>query len=496
MLHRRRLIGLLVTLLMLVVAAACGQKPGVAERFPVGIGGVGGSLQVDPETGNVINTETGEIIDPETGEVIGTVDEGGTGSDFSSGSGTGSGGTTGSDAGDGGTGGGSGGGTTTGGDEPTGGSADGVTNDVIKIGIHAPLSGAVPVPSDSVEKGKDLYYRWMADHNQSLFGRRVEVVLKNDQYNPSTAVAVCKEMVEKDKVFMLSGAAGTDQIKACAQYAESVGVPYVGAGVTEIGLSAFRTYFASTMTYPGQGPLLADFMANKLGAKGEKNGMLFFDTASFNDAHDAFKSAAASTGIPIDYDRRVSKNAGAQDARQVVQEMKLAGIENVYVLTSPVFLIQVWKQANAQVYDPQWVGVGISMTFDTVLTASCPDGPAADGAQFFSPFPAWSEVNKYDPEFTEAVNQFHPEKRGGDDFMILAWSGSKTIWEMLKLPGENLTRERFIYFVERARGLKNGMGPTLNFAPDDHFGADEVHLDRATCSDRRWHTIEDFISDF
>ncbi len=490
---RKRLVWITVGLLLLLVAAACGQKPGVADSaagFNLSAGAeLPEGFEVD-ESGNIINTETGEIIDPETGEVIGTSPEfdsaGGpsSGDDPSDPSG-GSGPSGGSDPND-----------PSGGSEPGGGSADGVTNEVIKIGIHAPLTGAAPVPSDSVEKGKDLYFRWMVDKNQSLFGRRVEVILKNDQYNPSSAVAVCKEMVEQDKVFMLSGAAGTDQIRACAQYAASVGVPYVGAGVTEQVLDSLPNYFATTMTYPEQGPLLVDYLTTKLGAKGEKNGVVMSDTASFNDAHDAFIAAADDAGMPIDYDRRVSKNADTQQAASIVQDLSLNQIENVYVLHSPFFFLNMLTHANNQGYAPQWVGVGISMTFDTVTIGSCPNGNSLDGARFFSPFPAWIDRNKFDPDFAKAVEQFHPEERGGDDFMLLSWQGSKAIWDMLKLPGENLTRERFIYYLERARGLKSNLGPTLNFSPDDHFGADQVHVSEARCSDRRWHTIEDFVSDF
>ncbi len=80
--------------------------------------------------------------------------------------------------------------------------------------------------------------------------------------------------------------------------------------------------------------------------------------------------------------------------------------------------------------------------------------------------------------------------------MWLAWSSGKILWEMLELPGKSLNRERFLYFLERARGLKNGIGPTLNYSPDNHFGATQVHVSEASCGDRRWHTIEDFASDF
>jgi ABC-type branched-subunit amino acid transport system substrate-binding protein len=509
--ERNRVSAVAALLAMLILAAACGQKPGVANKIEGVASGAIGGLSL-PEGSTV--DEEGNIIDAE-GNVIGNVEEGITDPALASGGAGGSGGGVSTSTGTSGggssssTGSGSGGGSGTGSGGsggPPGGAvrgrsnATGVSANKITYGIHAPLSGAAPVPSDSVQKGKDLYFRWLARNNKSIGGRNVEVVLKNDQYNPSTAVAVCKEMVQQDKVFLLSGAAGTDQIAACARYSESVGVPYISAGVTEQQVNTFRTYFATSMTYPDQAPLLVDLMTSKLGAKREKNAMLFFNTASFADAANAFKAAAARAGMRIHIDKRVSKNAGTAEARQAVQEFTLAGINNVYVLTSPVFWINVLKQANTQAFRPQWVGVGISMTFDTVVTAACPDGSSIDKAKFFSPFPAWVDSNKFDPNFQKAVRALNDEECGsagcGDDFMWLSWLGSRTIADMFLKTGRNLTRGGFVEAVESMRGYRNGIGPELNFSSNSHFGARQVHVNEARCSDRRWHTLYPFRSSF
>jgi hypothetical protein len=187
--------------------------------------------------------------------------------------------------------------------------------------------------------------------------------------------------------------------------------------------------------------------------------------------------------------------------------MKAAGIENVYVLTSPVWFLQVLDSAQKQLYSPQWVGVGITMTFDTVAAVGCRDGTLSQ-AKFFAPFPAWIDSNKFDPDFQKAVREFYGSSECpanqpgcGDDFMLLGWQGNITAAGLLALPGRNLTRERFVYYAERARGIKNPTGPTLNFAPDDRFGANQVHVNEAQCSgykagDNRWHTIQSFVSDF
>ncbi|HMC80193.1 MAG TPA: ABC transporter substrate-binding protein, partial [Acidimicrobiia bacterium] len=115
---------------------------------------------------------------------------------------------------------------------PAGADRTGVTDTKIRIGIHAPITGAAPFPQNAFDKGKDVYWKFLADHG-GLLGRNVQIIFKDDQFNPAHAVQVCREMVEQDKVFMLFGVTGSDQVTACARYANSVGVPYLSGGVNE-----------------------------------------------------------------------------------------------------------------------------------------------------------------------------------------------------------------------------------------------------------------------
>ena len=456
----------------LIALGACGQKPGVAEQFAGGVLPPGASVN-----------EHGQIID-EQGNVIGTTGDSGSSDLGGSGSattgGTSSSETTSADS--------SASGDSTNRGSAGAGSTVGVTNDTIKIGAHAPLTGAAPVPSESATRGSKLLWEWMKRNKQTIHGRSVEATLKNDNYNPSQAVAVCKEMVEEEEVFLLSGLAGADQIQACARYAASVGVPYLSAGVTEVGVSDLPNYFTTWMTYNDQGPLLAEMMVKRLGARGEKNGMIMYDTPTFQDGHDGFVTALKKRGGALDYDRRVSKNAGQTDAQAVVQEMKALEIENVYAMVAPVWFLQVLKAADTQNYHPQWVGIGLFMTIDTVARAGCPN---IDGSLFFSPFPAWVDRNKYDPEYDKAMEAVYGGQ--GDDFVWLGWSVAKQVRILLENASQNLTREGFIAKTETVRNMRTPAMPVLNYSPEDHFGAEQMHLSEARCSDSRWHTIDSFV---
>lgn len=491
-----RLIAL--ALLALVFAAACGQKPGVLPDNLEAI--ASGDYEVDEE---------GNIIDPETGEIIATAEEaggllGGDPSASGGGGGFATGGESNTTGGGGdGPGGDAGGPTGTnpgddsgndpGGSGPapqndqpgSGGDTTGVTDDLIKIGGHAPVTGAAPVPASSFAKSARIYWDYIG---KGINGRAVEAYFENDNFNPSTAVTKCRELVEDKKVFLLVGIAGADQIYACARYAEGMGVPYLSGGVMQEGVDQYRTYSALWMSYAQQAPLLVDMMTSTLGAKGEKNGMIRFNTPGFDDGQAAFQAAMSKAGANVDYDRAVPKTAGQTDAQQVATDLVTQQIKNVYVLTSPTFFIQLAAQTSQQNYYPQWVGVGLTMTIDTVANAACRNRGSIDKAKFFAPVPAYANADQFDPNFRKAG--------GNDDIQFMGWGIAKAIGELLKAPGRNLTRERFLYYTDRTRGLKTGVLPEISFASGTNFGGTSMHLNQANCSTNRWETIKPFAKSF
>jgi len=481
-----------LALLVVLVVSACGQKPNVLPEFQEAL--ANGEVMYDSE-GNLVDSE---------GNIVATADEvaaAGLGGDPSGGLGdpSTSGGPTsaapnGDDPGD--------NPDDAPGDTPPGeqppddqqpqpkdpgngpGTTTGIEGDTIKIGGHAPVTGAAPVPASSFAKAARIYW----DHiGNGINGRKVEAYFENDNFNPSTAVSKCRELVEDRKVFLLIGIAGADQIYNCARYAESMGVPYISGGVMEAGVSTFSTYKAIWMSYADQSELLVDMMVSTLGAKGETNGMIRFNTPGFTDAHDAFLSAMSKAGASVDYDRAVPKTAGQTDAQSVATDLISRQIKNVYVLTSPTFFIQLAAQTSQQNYFPQWVGVGLTMTLDTVANAACRNRASIDNAKFFSPTPAYANADQFDRAFRQAG--------GTDDIQFMGWGIAKVVGELLKKPGKALSRESFLYHASRTQGLKTGVLPEVSFN-NSNFGGTAMHLNEANCSTNRWETIKPFADSF
>ena len=379
---------------------------------------------------------------------------------------------------------------------PPAGGAPGVSKRRIKIGLHGPVTGAVPLPNDSAAQAARVFWRWLRLKDRTINGRHVRVVLRNDQTNPSQAVAVCKEMVERERVFALASlpAGFPYQAEACARYAESVGVPYISMGVGRRLLRNFERYFSVSKPYPGQARLLADYFTEGLHARREANGIVYPSATSWQEPIRAFKRAMARRNAEIAYERQVPNNAGTSEARLLVEEMRLAGVENAFFIHRPMFFTNVLKQAGTQSYTPQWTGIDNGIAYsDSVVDVGCEGGSSVDGARFLTPVPAYRDRDDFDPRHDRAMRRVYDSR--GNVTTWLGWALSKALRRMLDEPGRRLTRSRLERTVERS-GFRTGILPRVRFRPDNHFGGRGMHLLRADCTDSRWHTARRFVNDF
>jgi branched-chain amino acid transport system substrate-binding protein len=472
---------------LLLLAAACGQYPNVHERAVAeaggapGAAGTTGSAAAQGNSGDVSGLGGGAKVSGGGGAGSGT-GSGRAGGGFGSGSSSGTVGSSGAS--------GSGGSGISGGSSgPSGSSGSGRSasrpgrghawGSTIVIGIHAPITGAAPVRVDSFNSEKDLFWKYGNNlHPVTVSGRHVKVVVQDDQYNPSHAQQVCQQMVVQDHAFMLVGGAGTDQIVACAQYAQSVGVPYLSAGVTQGALSRFGNYFSLSETYVQQASPLAKYIKRAFHASCGQVKMIAEDTPNFDDAVSAFLRACPGTKV-----ERVPKN---DNGGQYGTELCTGTISNyraVYPLVSPIFFLQM--TGAAQACKPQYTGIGITQGIDVVADTFCKQGGRSGELQFFSPAPAFANSDRFDPTFRKAAAKAGVK---ADDIGWLLWGLNATLRELLMNAGSNLSRPGFVNRTSTARVSVNGYAH-LEYAPSNHFGARTFSVLTNVCSGGGGHCV-------
>jgi branched-chain amino acid transport system substrate-binding protein len=365
----------------------------------------------------------------------------------------------------------------------------GVTDTSIRIGIHAPVTGAAPFPNKAFEESNDLYWKYLAAKG-GVAGRNVTVVFRDDKYNPTDAVQACREMVEQQKVFLIIGFAGTDQIAACARYADSVGVPYFSGGTTEDGLAGLNRYFAISQTYDQQSSTLVKLMKNRI--KKTKVAVVVIATPALDTTVKSItREITKAGGLQIVRSSRIGKYASDAELLSEAQQLRNAGAEIVYVIAAPIPFIKLATNAQAQAYHPVWVGPGTTNGFQVVAQAGC---PSIDSAKFLSPFPQLDAIDALDPDYQPAYRKYVGEKP--DDIGILNWGMNKTIHQMLEATGRDLSRQSLFKAVTSGRVFHSNVYPDVSYNGNVRFGARTSHLLEADCTSRSWKTTGRFVADF
>jgi len=497
--------------LLAFAVVACGQKPGAHVIDVAGQQPNAGQPQEDPGTASTDTTGGVDLDDSTTTDDDGGSD-GTTGTSGTTGT-TGTSGTTGTTGTSGTTGTtGTSGTTGTTGTDTTDGSGDGGSTtdgstqqrqvrgsdrtgagpDKIVLAGHAPVTGAAPLPTTSFEQALDLYWLYVKDQGQQVLGRdTVEVIFRDDKYDPNSARQVCREL--EAKAFTVAGGGGTDQIQACGQFAGVAQFPYTSAGVTEAGLRDNPWYYATSMSYRQQGVLLAQMVNSYF--PGARSAMVVTDTPNFDDAVDGWLSGVQQQGLDY-YETLKHPKGDTSWYNSFASKLAEQEVDVVYILSSPVDYIRFAQQADQQGYNPQYVGVGISMGLNAVLGSGCGQ---VHGGMFFSPFPGLDWAHQNVPEFFETAER-HGKPQ--DDIALALWANNKVAHALFlryqQVYGNDLTREDFRDLVETQTNVETGVFPTLNYSPDDHFGAGQVHLLRANCdaAPAQYETVEVFKTAF
>jgi branched-chain amino acid transport system substrate-binding protein len=92
----------------------------------------------------------------------------------------------------------------------------------IKIGFISPLSGAIAAAGKDMYAGCELYWQELG---WQMAGRKVEVILEDNEGQPAAALTKARKLVENDKVHMLVGIILSNVAYALVPYIEQQGIP-------------------------------------------------------------------------------------------------------------------------------------------------------------------------------------------------------------------------------------------------------------------------------
>jgi hypothetical protein len=111
--------------------------------------------------------------------------------------------------------------------------AQGVTDKLVKIGAYNALTGPIPLTGKQMSAGWNAAIS-AANDGGGVNGRKLELIIEDDGYEPSRAMAAARKLVERDQVLVMTGL-GTPTTVVAARYLEQACSKYLAA-TTVVGV--------------------------------------------------------------------------------------------------------------------------------------------------------------------------------------------------------------------------------------------------------------------
>jgi ABC-type branched-subunit amino acid transport system substrate-binding protein len=339
---------------------------------------------------------------------------------------------------------------TTPGATPQAGDTTGVTDTQILIGTHQPLTGPAAAYAH-VSKGMAAYFDYINDTEGGVNGRKIKLLIEDDQYSPPITVEVVRRLVEQDKIFAMLGGLGTATHMQVIDYLKDRGVPdfFVSTGALEWvkDPAARPNVFGILPNYIGEGAVMGQYIAaNYAGGK------LGFIGQNDDFGEDGFKGIELGVGDALEILPMETFESTDPDVNSQVDRLQAAGADVLVVFATPAHSPAAIKHARA---DLGWdVPIFISTVSANELTIMVAGAQNMEGVMS-------NEALKHAYETDDPAIQKHLEimdkyagSKGASNLTLYGQSLAEGFINVLKEAGPNLTREGLIAAAESAPPFK------------------------------------------
>ncbi len=179
----------------------------------------------------------------------------------------------------------------------------GVSSTQIKLGMTLPMTGTASLGYNKIPGAARAYFDYL-NANGGINGRKVTLVVEDDRYVPTEAVAKTNKLILRDKVMALLAPLGTANVKAVASSVNPArrGVPvlFVNTGFSGFAdIKKYKTTYTVLPSYVMEAKIMGEYIKENFA--GKKIGLLYQDDDFGTDALAGFKSAGTNFAIKVPY---------------------------------------------------------------------------------------------------------------------------------------------------------------------------------------------------
>ncbi|MCF8555331.1 MAG: ABC transporter substrate-binding protein [Candidatus Planktophila sp.] len=318
----------------------------------------------------------------------------------------------------------------------------GVSSTQIKLGMTLPMTGTASLGYNKIPGAAKAYFDYL-NANGGINGRKVTLVVKDDRYVPTEAVAKTNELILKDKVMALLAPLGTANVKAVASVVNpgrrGIPVLFVNTGFSGFAdKKKYPTTYTVLPSYVMEAKVMGEYIKENFA--GKKIGLLYQDDDFGTDALAGFKTAGVNFAIRVPY-ASGSQNAAA--AAGWITKFKGAEVDVVILFGVSSATSAMLGVAAQLKYAPQWMLGSVGGDATTIRATGVP-AAVLTNAIGFSPVPATTDMKD---EYVKFFSDIYAKAVPGSPFDLNVLLGMNTAFmtaQALKAAGLRPTRKSLI----------------------------------------------------
>lgn len=341
----------------------------------------------------------------------------------------------------------------------------------LKVGVNVALSGPNSSLGIPYSKGMQAARSFKGE----IGGHKVELIILDDNSDPTVAARNAKKLVGEDKVDVLMGSSGVPSSIAIAQVAKESKTPMIG--LSPISIDGKDNPWVVTVAQPTQ--LMVDAVVERM----KENGVKTVAYIGFSDAWgdlvwDALNKAAPGAGIKVVSNERYAR----ADQSVTGQILKIMALKPDAVMTGGSgtpgalpFLALAERNFKGGVYGQHGL---INPDFIRVAGASgqgalMPTGPVIVAEQLPDSYPTKKLALEFRKEFQKVNGSPSTDAFSAysfDAWMVFADAAERALKKAQ--PGTAEFRAELRNAIESSKEVV-GVHGVYNFKPGDIYGVDK-----------------------
>lgn len=345
----------------------------------------------------------------------------------------------------------------------------GVTNDAIIIGQSAAMSGPAGKLGQQMNLGAKLYFKSI-NAAGGIYGRKIELKVLDDFYEPEAAERNTKTLINDTKVFALFGYVGTPTSLAALKVANPAGVPFFApySGAMALREPFARNVFHVRASYNDETAAIVQ----QIRTTGHKRVAVVYNDDSYGAAGLAgVKRALAlpeNKAVALAVEASVPRNSTTVKA--ALSKVLPSKADSVVVISTYQTTAALVKEALAEGFTGQFYNVSFVGTKELADAL----GSAGGGVVV-------SQVMPFPHSMSSALTRDYEKLLKADGVTSFDYGSmegyiaARIFVEGLKRAGRDLTREKLIAALETMGSTDLG-GFAVSFSPTNHVASKFVEM--------------------